>query len=99
MKIVVVFLAWWGFYVAHITNTSKAQWYQTDNINYSHFNTDLPNTGHIDTWHKDLSRLDIKGKTRYLYTYNYFINYDIISEFKHEHVNVLLTTGSILLYL
>jgi len=62
-------------------STSKVQRYPKENINYSPFNKSLLNTGHIDTCHKDLSRLDIKGKNRYLYTYNYFINYDIISEF------------------
>ena len=78
---------------------SKVQRYPKENINYSPFNTCLLNTGHIDTRHKDLSRLHIKGKIRYLYIYNYFLYYDIISEFKHWHINVLLTTGSILLYL
>jgi len=80
-------------------STSKVQCDPTEIKNYSPFNTCLLNTGHKFTRQKDLSCLAIKCKNRYLYTYNYFIIYDIISEFKHGHINVLTTTGSILLYL
>jgi hypothetical protein len=60
----------------------------------------MANTYLLNTSDKDLIRLDIKAKIRYLYTwYNCFIKYDIFSEFKYEHINVLLTTVPMLLYL
>jgi len=74
MIFVVDFLAWLGFYVSHIMITSKVQVLSKREYKLLPFNTCLLNTGHIVTRPNDLSRLDIKRKTIYLYIYNYFIN-------------------------